>query len=80
MRQGRLEEARQAFEQAVQVQPDFAQAHHNLGKTFFELRRLKEALDHYQRALRFQPDFAEAHHSLGHLLWETGRTDEAIAA
>ena len=41
--QGKLQEAVQAYDKAIQLNPDFAEAHSNLGNTLQELGRSKDA-------------------------------------
>ena len=50
------------------IQPDFAEAHSNLGNALQELGRLEEAVASYRKALAIKPDYAEAHHNLAHPL------------
>ncbi|MDA9314641.1 tetratricopeptide repeat protein [Alphaproteobacteria bacterium] len=76
-RTGRKPEALNANQRAVQLVPQDAEAHYNLGNTFKALGRLDEAEASYTQAIAFKPDFAEAHSNLGVTLRELGRLDEA---
>jgi tetratricopeptide (TPR) repeat protein len=76
---GRWEEAVAAFGRALQLVPDFPEAHTNLGNVLFSLHRLPEAVDHYRAAIRLKPDYADAHYNLGLALRALGRAQEASA-
>lgn len=57
----RLDEAEAAYSRAVEVDPDYAQAHINLGALLTHLGRPKEAEVAYRRAIEIDPDFATTH-------------------
>jgi tetratricopeptide (TPR) repeat protein len=75
---GRLDEAIEQFEQALRVNPDFAEAAFDLGLAWGKAGNLPEAIRHYEEALRIRPDFAQAHNNLGAVLTRAGRIEEAI--
>ena len=54
-RAARPTEALAAFQQAVQLEPDNAEAHLNLGKTQFTLGHVNETIAELQEALRLDP-------------------------
>jgi Flp pilus assembly protein TadD len=60
---------------ALEISPNIAEAHSNLGGTLQELGRLKEAEVSYKRAIALKPDYAKAHSNLGITLKELGRLD-----
>ena len=62
---------------AVELMPDDAEAHNNLGNALKDRGQLDDALRHYQRAVALNPDFPEAHHQLGIALKSLGRLEEA---
>jgi len=62
------------------LNPDYAEAHSNLGTTLKELGRLDEAEASYTQAIVLKPDYAEAHNNLGNTLTELGRLGEAEAS
>ncbi|MGD0746001.1 MAG: tetratricopeptide repeat protein [Verrucomicrobiota bacterium] len=76
--QGKLAEAMQHFELALQLKPDYADAYCNLGVVLARQGKLVEAIQHYERALQLKPNYAEAHNGLGNALAGQGRWDEAI--
>ena len=66
------------YQKALEIKPDYAEAHINLGIALAGCGRIDEAIAHYQKALEIKPDFAEAHDNLGIALAGRGRIDEAI--
>ncbi len=66
------------LEEAVRIRPDYADAHHNLGKHLMNLGRLEGAVNHFSEVLRLGPDSPAAHNILGAALTEAGKVDEAI--
>jgi tetratricopeptide (TPR) repeat protein len=75
-----IEEAKDAYERALRLDPDHADAHVNLGRLLHEERAPKAAEDHYRRALRIDPDHPIAAFNLGVALEDLGRFAEASAA
>jgi tetratricopeptide (TPR) repeat protein len=80
---GLLPEAVTQYREAIRIQPDYPEAHFNLGSALahsgLEEQR-PEALAEYQAALRLKPDYVEAHYNLANLLSSMpGRLQEAIA-
>jgi tetratricopeptide (TPR) repeat protein len=73
-------EARQAYMQALEVDPDYADVHLNLGRLDHEAENLGAAEAGYRRAVECDPEDATAHYNLGVLLEDRGRPDEAILA
>jgi tetratricopeptide (TPR) repeat protein len=63
----------------LQVNPQSAMAHNNLGLTLAQQGRLDEALPSFQRAVQLRPDLAEAHYNLGKGLTLLGDFDAAIS-
>jgi predicted membrane-bound spermidine synthase/Flp pilus assembly protein TadD len=49
---------------AVDLLPESAEAHNDLGVTLASMGRVDEALGHFERAVSLKPDFAEAHANL----------------
>ena len=74
---GMKAEALNANQRAVQLAPQNAEAHNNLGITLKELGRLDEAELSLRQAIELSPDFPESHNNLGVTLKELGRLDEA---
>ena len=62
---------------AAQIQPDFTEAHFNLGVVYGELGNNKAEIEAYKQAIRTNPDFAPAHYAIGLAYLERG--DKAAA-
>jgi len=73
-------EARQAYLQAIALDPSLADAHLNLGRLEHEAGELGKAEMHYRRAVQCDPEDAIAHYNLAVLLEDRGHVDEAIQA
>jgi protein O-GlcNAc transferase len=79
-RQGRLEEALAAYDRAVSLQPDRAEAHAGRGAVLLRQKRLEEAIGAFDEALRGAPDAPELHFHRGLALHQQGRLEAALAA
>jgi tetratricopeptide (TPR) repeat protein len=73
-------EARQAYLQTIALDPDFGDAHLNLGRLEHEAGELGKAESHYREAVRCSPEDPTYHFNLGVLLEDRGRRDEAVLA
>lgn len=76
--QGRIEEAIQAFDRMLGLNPDFAEGYYNRGVAFSELGQTEAAVQDYSRAVELNPDFYNAHLNLGLALESLGHCDQAI--
>ena len=65
------------YQDALEIDPQLAAAHCNLGAIQAGSGSFDEAIDHYRQALRIDPDCARAHHLLGIALVAKGRFEEA---
>jgi tetratricopeptide (TPR) repeat protein len=76
---GKVDEARACYEKALQIRPDFAEAHYNLGNILLQSGKVDEAIAEYRQALTSKPTYAEACNNLGNALLQSGKVDQAIA-
>ena len=76
---GKPDEAVACYRRALELKPDYAEAHNNLGVALKDQGKLDEAVACYRRALELKPDYAEAHNNLGTALKDQGKLDEAVA-
>ena len=53
-----------AYRKAIQIKPDYAETHNNLGITLQYLGQLEEALASYREALAIKPDYIPAEKNL----------------
>ena len=77
---GNYNEAINAFQSAIEINPGFALAHNNLGNALRAAGDQDAAGSAFLRAIEFAPNFALAHYNLGDLLHAQGRQDEAITS
>ena len=75
----KIDESIDNFSRAIQIKPDFAEAHNNMGIALEKHGKLTEAISHYREALRIKPDYAEAHNNMGIALEKQGNFSEAIS-
>ena len=75
---GAMGEAIERFSQAVEFDPDYAEAWNNLGNVYAEIGRATDAIRAYEAALQVAPDYADAHFNLADTLYHEGRTHEAV--
>ena len=78
-REGKIDEAIQAFRQAISVDPGYAVAHYNLGVLLRRQGFINEAVESYLRAAAIQPEYVEALYNLGYAFQELGKFEDAIA-
>ena len=76
---GEMDAAIAHFQEALEIKPDFAAAHHSLGCALAGRGDAAAAIVHYKKALEIKPDFAAAHYSLGAALAGRGEAAAAIA-
>jgi Tfp pilus assembly protein PilF len=77
--EGKLEEAEQAFREALTIAPSYSAAHNNLGNLLERQGKLSEAAAEYRKALEGDPSFRRAHFNLGRLLVSQHQYAEGIA-
>jgi len=75
---GQLEIAVTKFEQALTLNPDYAEAHYNLGVTLRELDKIEEAIKCYKNAIGIKNAYPNAHYNLGNALLSLEQYDSAI--
>jgi tetratricopeptide (TPR) repeat protein len=76
---GRAAEALPSFERALQLTPNYAEAHASLGNALLQLGRAAEALPHYADAVRLRPDYARAWYNYGTAQLRLGDATAAIS-
>ncbi len=69
-----------SLQKTVELAPDDAEAHGNLGNAWQARGEYTHAIDCYLRALELHPDFPEAYSNMGSALQALGRTNEAAQA
>src|SRR5262245_14412411 len=79
VRSGEPARARTAFERALALQPDLAEASNDLGALLAQGGDLDGAIARFRAALASIPDYPDALNNLGYALLLTGRDQEARA-
>ena len=69
---GRSEEALARYRRAIEIDPEYAEAHNNLGLLLDELDDRPEAAAHFRKVLEIDPKNVQAHNNLGVLSDEAG--------
>jgi tetratricopeptide (TPR) repeat protein len=72
-------EAQMKFEEAIRDNPNFAEAHNNLGFTLRQQgpQSYSQALEHYSKAIQLKPSMAETYEYRGVLFAKMGRKADA---
>src|SRR5207244_4664951 len=78
LRQGRVDEARAAFERAIVLDPRFAGAYVNLADSYRQQGRDDNGESVLRRGLSVLPRAADLHHALGLLLVRKGDKSAAL--
>jgi tetratricopeptide (TPR) repeat protein len=55
----------EAYNKALAIKPDYAEAYNNMGNALKEQGKLEEAIEAYNKALAIKPDYAEAYNNMG---------------
>lgn len=77
-RAGKLEEAVSAYEEALAVKPDYADAINNLGIVYGRSGDVNGAIAQYKKVLTRAPDYYRAHYNLANAFSEKGLIEAAI--
>jgi tetratricopeptide (TPR) repeat protein len=67
------------YQAALQIDPNYATAHHNLGVALRHKGQLDQAIARYRQAIRINKDHPLAYNALGVALDKQGKLDKAIA-
>lgn len=74
----KFDKAIELYEKALSVNPDYAEAHNNLGIVLHNLNLLDDAVKSYIAAISINPNYAEAHNNLGNSQGKLGQLSDAI--
>ena len=78
-RQGRFEEAVDAYKKSIGNNPDAAVAHFNLALAYKRLNQQEEAAIAFEKAVELEPGNLDARYSLGNIYNHLERWEDAIA-
>jgi len=76
----RIERGVELISKAIELNPNVAAAHNDLGLALSDLNRNEEALASYDKAIALKPDFAKAYYNRGNTLNQLKRYEEALAS
>ena len=74
---GKLQAAELSYLKTIELNPNFAEAHYNLGGILIDLGKLQDAEVSTRKAIELKPDYAEAYSNLGGILIDLGNLQEA---
>jgi tetratricopeptide (TPR) repeat protein len=77
MRRGLYDKAAEEYENALTLNPKYADIHNNLGVAYSALNRDQDAEAEFRTALQINPRYKDALTNLSVLLHDTGRAEEA---
>jgi TolA-binding protein len=77
---GDLKGALTAYLKSIELQPDSAEVHMNLGLVYLKLEKNKDAVKAFKNSVRLQPKVAEAQYGLGLADFRLGRHKDAADA
>ena len=75
----RPQEAIDAYDEAIRLKPDYAEAYNNRGNVKSDLNQHEEAIADHDKAIRLKPDLAEAYNNRGNAKSDLNRHEDAIA-
>ena len=78
--QGKFDEVIKLLRRALELKPNYPDAHYNLGIALEEQGDLTAAIASYKTALQLKPNYPEAHNNLGIALQKQGDLTAAIAS
>ena len=71
------EKAVAAYQKAIQLNPNFADAYGGLGVIYWRTGNIDAAIRHCQKAIKIAPENIEFHQNLTRIYWQKGRYDAA---
>ena len=76
-KKNRINDSLDLNRRVIELSPNDAEAHYNLGVSLKKLNQFEKAELSYKKAILLNPNFAEAHNNLGNVLKELGNLNEA---
>lgn len=77
-RQGDLSKAEQQFQRAIELKPEFGEAHANLASVYGRRRQIDKAIEELELAIKYEPNNLRALKNLAAAYAERKRTADAI--
>ena len=79
-KQGKYDKAIEAYQRAIQIQPNYAAAYNNLGIAWQKQGKLEQAVQIYHKTLIIRPNYPQAYNNLANTLKEQGKLQGAVQA
>ncbi len=76
--QEKFDRARDAYNKALRIDKNFAEAWNNLGTTYFLQNKAKKSIKYYQHAIRLKTDVASFHMNLGTGYYRTKKYESSV--
>ena len=74
-----IEDKIEEYQKAIEINPDYYQAHLSLGNCYKAKGEIKKAIYHLKEVVRINPNHEETHRSLGEMVYgEQAKINEAI--
>ena len=77
---GNFAGAIQAYQQAIKIEPDFADVYLSLGHVYLKMQKPQDAIKAFKEAIRLKPEMEEAHYGMGLEYFRAGKMEEASKA
>lgn len=77
---GNIAGAIQAYQQALEIEPKFADVHLSLGHAYLRLQKSQEAIKAFKEATKINPEMEEAYYGLGLEYFRAAKMKEAAEA
>ncbi len=78
IQEGKYAQAIEAYTQAIELQPNYAEAYNNRGLAYAMQAHHERAIAEYTQAIAHYPDYAEAYNNLGNTYYALGDLNSAI--
>ncbi len=75
--QGKYSDAMQRYTEALDRNPNYADAHLCLGITLSTVGKIEDAIEHYKKVIELDPNDYRAHCGLGQAFYSLGKFDDA---
>ena len=76
-KKNRINDSLDLNRRVIELSPNDAEAHYNLGVSLKKLKQFEKAELSYKKAILLNPNFAEAHNNLGNVLKELNKLEKA---
>ena len=75
--QGQFDEAITEWRRAIEVAPEIAELHHNLGNALAKSGELRQAIEAWEQAIQLDSELVEAYNNLGYAYYKLDDLQEA---